>query len=700
MADDSILRSPRELGLQKIESLGASPTFSVPSTPSGVIGLTPRSKVNPVLTPYVDVPGLQPVKTATGGGSIFGDLWASFAGGSNALLKMAGDFYGLATGDFDNWASNAGRSGQEYWEGTKSADQKDAESRRKQAVDAAQDELGKAWAYIRETVTSPRLLSTAISEQVPMLVVPGGVGAATGKAVLGQQLAKGAGKAAATAAAGKAGVAAAVGTGAVMQGADVGGDQAAELGKILAAMPQEQAMQIPEIAELVRRGASLDEAKAAYGLVQARKTAAAAGAISVGTQMLPGGRAIERALVGQGGRVGSRAGGAAVAGLGESVQEGGEEGGGLLAKNALAQGADPGRPITQNLGETVGQAVVVGGVPGAAAGFASARPPAPAATEPGTDLSGQPPGGGVPPQLTDQTRKQLPYTPEPREKVEGEVVDTPLLPPPGAPPAGAGPGLLGYTPDPDMAPRMIVDPATGQARPMSQQEIEEAVIKERVAQSVAAEAARLDVELGLTPDVRRAQQAPRYAVPEFDPAIHTGNPNRFNLPWQSQSVAASAARRLGGEVIQVQGGWAVNLPPPDPNRQAQDAAAEAADYRQATATPQTFGAPPQTGDNTTRGRIPFEDERLQRPEVRAALQAMSEEAGWEQQGGRIIREIRDDGLEAQVTGRTTWIGPDWYRVMQQDRTSNVPGGQRGVQALVKRALAGEPLTLQERRSMA
>lgn len=91
-----------------------------------------------------------------------------------------------------------------------------------------------------------------------------------------------------------------------------------------------------------------------------------------------------------------------------------------------------------------------------------------------------------------------------------------------------------------------------------------------------------------------------------------------------------------------------------------------------------------TGDLTSQAV----GERLETDaELRAGLQAMKDETGWAQVGGRITRDPDTE----QVTGRTSWIpNADWW-----------PGRPKGlnekqIRAAVDKALAGEPLSKRER----
>jgi hypothetical protein len=304
------------------------------------------------------------------------DTAVSFGIGANSLLQMAGDFYGLGTGDMDNAVSRQARENIQYLQQSKSPELRQAEEARRKAIEADEDELGKALTYVRQTVTNPSLLSNALAEQVPNLVGTGGAGAlakAGAEKVLLKTAADQAAKRLAAKKAAQIGTGAAVAAGAGMQGTDVGADLYDEAVSSLDKITDEQAMSIPEIASLMEeKDATLDEAKTAFALALGREAFALGATVSAGAQMLPGGRTIERAFVGK--QAGRRLAGAITGGLGEAASEAVEEGGSRVAANLLARQFEPDRPLAKGVGEAVGQAAVVGGIPGAAFGAASSRP--------------------------------------------------------------------------------------------------------------------------------------------------------------------------------------------------------------------------------------------------------------------------------------------------------------------------------------
>lgn len=92
---------------------------------------------------------------------------------------------------------------------------------------------------------------------------------------------------------------------------------------------------------------------------------------------------------------------------------------------------------------------------------------------------------------------------------------------------------------------------------------------------------------------------------------------------------------------------------------------------------------------------PLRDQRLARPEFRHELQRRAHEAGWQEIGGRLIRDT-----EGKPVGRTDWVPfSEWYARMQQTPEARIPLGQWGVARAVSLALKGEPMNPQQRRSV-
>jgi hypothetical protein len=312
---------------------------------------------NPFLARRTD-PVATPQDEGRGVSGVVADLWRSYAGGSNALLKIAGDMYGLTTGDMDNWASNQGQRGTEYWQERKTPQLKALEQQRKERVDSTDSELGKAGVAFWETMKSPSLLSSFIFEQMPQLLPVGGIGRGAGLA------AKAMGAGAKTA--GAVATGAAVGTGSAMQGADAGGQAFEDLMTI----PNDVWLLDPAVARRVDRGEDLDAVKRDVAGRLSRNAAVSSAIVSVGLNMLPGARVLERALAGaklpQG-----RVTGALSGYLGESLQEGLEEGTGRYFANLATGKVDSTVDPMGGVGEATGLGAaggIFGGIAGAMGG--------------------------------------------------------------------------------------------------------------------------------------------------------------------------------------------------------------------------------------------------------------------------------------------------------------------------------------------
>jgi len=327
-------------------------------------------------------PAAQPEKDPTFTGEVgrrAGDLVASFGRGSNALLKMAGDLYGLTTGNMDNVVSEFGDHGMDYWGAKVSAGLKKGEAERKDAIDSVDGWFGKALAYVKSTVASPELFTNALAEQLPNLAGAGGAAALTGKAATKLLLKTAAGKASKRLAAAVA-VGSQVGVGAALQGGDVGGDGYDEAVVALHEMSDEAAMGLPEIAAAVESGESIEDAKLALALSIGRRSGAIAFGVSMLAQgvpqMIPGLGTLEKVLAGKAGAAGvaGRLAGAGVTAATEALSEAAEEGLGRVGLNSQVQRIDPDRKLSEGVGEAVGQAVVVGGGLGGGGALIAAGP--------------------------------------------------------------------------------------------------------------------------------------------------------------------------------------------------------------------------------------------------------------------------------------------------------------------------------------
>ncbi|MDR3158604.1 MAG: hypothetical protein LBU11_06265 [Zoogloeaceae bacterium] len=351
-------------------------------------------------------------------GEAFKDTGASLMKGLAGLGGAAGDLYGLAAGNMDNWLSTSAKNAQDHWEDAQSDYLKGKKKERSQRMDEADGVLGKGWTAAKETLTDPSLAVDLLAENAAMLLPAGFAGrgariaAEAGK--LGQKAMR-AGRAA------KIGQGAAIGTGAGQQGMDVArGVYDANM-----SMPDEEWDKNPVFSKVVAKyGGDREAAKHELSLSAARWTLPAAAAISVGTQFLPGGRTLERALVGGAAGKAGRFGipGAVLKGMaGEGAQEALEEGGGQLAGNLISRGiANPNQDIWEGVGESAGLGFAGGALMGGPSGLVNgvvdrslerspsqnadpSAPPAPSAGTPAPEA----PRPGNPPAQPDTSAGQL-----------------------------------------------------------------------------------------------------------------------------------------------------------------------------------------------------------------------------------------------------------------------------------------------------
>lgn len=322
------------------------------------------------------------------------DIGAGITKGVGSLVQLPGQLYGLATGDFsDTGALGLGRKIEAAGEGMKSEGLKAREAERQRAVEAASDE-GQLAAFktsFLETVKDPALLSSFVAEQLPQLIpiiASGGAAAslAAGRASAAA-LAKGATKAAAAEAAKtaalKVGTTAAIQTGAVMQGTDVG------------------ASTYDAIYQNVLERTNDPQQAAEAALNRARAAGVAGYGISVlANRYLPGGQALEKALVGKGTGAGLLKAGA-IGAAKEIPSENVEEIGGALVRNVALKDVDPTQSLTQGLGETAAQATLGAAALGGAAGAYGGRGQAAVPTPP-QDATVSPPTATEPEAVDDE----------------------------------------------------------------------------------------------------------------------------------------------------------------------------------------------------------------------------------------------------------------------------------------------------------
>jgi len=154
----------------------------------------------------------------------------------------------------------------------------------------------------------------------------------------------------------KSGTAAAVGTGAVLQGVDVGSDTMQRM----MSLPDAVWDQNPEYVALAE-SLGPQQAKQAIASQLAGEATLKAGAVSLFSSALPGGTAIEKALIGK------KAGGFVAvpkAFVGEAGQEGIEEGSGRYFGNSAVKEIKPAQELFDGVGAAAGQGAFMGGIMG------------------------------------------------------------------------------------------------------------------------------------------------------------------------------------------------------------------------------------------------------------------------------------------------------------------------------------------------
>lgn len=301
-------------------------------------------------------------------GEVVADTGLAVAGGFGGLGELIGTGVGLATGDMDNALRSGGAELRQWAQENQSKVMQAQKAMRQLAVENSEDEAGKFFAYLSETLGSPALAIDFIAEQAPQLLVMGG----TGRIVGGAAKLAGVGQAGA----GTAGTAAAIGTGSSMQGLDAAGQAYDQI----KALPKEVRLQNPTVRKLIAQGVPEDEAIDRVARAEAMTAGAASGGASAALNLLPGASTLERALAGGVKRGGSRTMGAVKGALGEGFTEGADEAGGVLAANYATQQFDPSQPLTAGVGEAAAAGALFapfGGVAGAVQAGQPANVPAP-----------------------------------------------------------------------------------------------------------------------------------------------------------------------------------------------------------------------------------------------------------------------------------------------------------------------------------
>lgn len=355
---------------------GSSDEEVIDALHAGSYSDVPREQIAEKLGVKLAAPAAHVAEERTWGEAI-SDTGKAIGAGAGALVEGAGSLYGMATGDMDNAATELGRNAREYWSESQSDAIKAKKKARSDAMNAADGVVGKFIAGAGSTLADPALLLDTAAESAPSFV-PGmavGRGAAALHAARGLTAARNLGPApkaildSANAAAATVGTRAMIGTGAALQGASVSGDA---YESVLKKTP-EQLFAQPEFAtaydQLIESGLgevdAFNKAREDVALSVARTSFIPAAAISaVANSKIPGGAAIERALVGGAARKtladGSITGilkSTGKSAFGEATGETFEEGGGAYVGNvAKQQLADP----SQDLGEGVGEGAGVG----------------------------------------------------------------------------------------------------------------------------------------------------------------------------------------------------------------------------------------------------------------------------------------------------------------------------------------------------
>ena len=255
-----------------------------------------------------------------------------------------------------------------FGEKNKSAGLKAREQARNTAISQQEGFLPELTTAVGETVKDPALLSNFIFEQIPNFAGTLGGGAIT------KQMVKSFFKDATEKTLGKVGVTGAVLTGGAMQAGDIGSEtyQMIYDRLIKEGTPEDQAHQI--------------------ALEKGRMAAAQAGAISVASSFIPGGKALEKRFLTQAGKKAGFPGFVPAVGnvVGEATQEGVEEGGGRLVSNLQAQQVFPEIDPMKGVGAATGLGALGGGMFGGIANLPSALSRAPQEPPP------VPPSGAAP----------------------------------------------------------------------------------------------------------------------------------------------------------------------------------------------------------------------------------------------------------------------------------------------------------------
>lgn len=340
------------------------------------------------------------------------DIGASFVSGAGNLMQLPGQISELVgftrTGDLPEQQKTGlqalGADIQKFGEEAKSPTLVAKEQLRAREIAKAEGFFQEAGAALRTTATDPALLTSFFAEQIPNLIGTYGFGA------LGKGGAKLLMKEATEQAMAKVGVGSAVAGGAVMQGTDVGYDTYQTIYK-----------------QLREQGVPDEEAQG-IALSKGRVAAIEAAGLSIASSRLPGGTAIERALVGKG-MPGTA--GFLKSTLGEAASEALEEGGGAFAKQVGIQEVFPETDLLKGVGAATALGGLGGVLLGAPAGVVNALRARQETPSPLVPPAEPPPEAGfIPPEPPPQLPPQLPLETFPPEQPTGAAPTTETPPTP------------------------------------------------------------------------------------------------------------------------------------------------------------------------------------------------------------------------------------------------------------------------------
>jgi hypothetical protein len=314
-------------------------------------------------------------------GEVVGDTGLSMLQGAMGFAQMPGTIYGLVSGNMDNAYTGFFQRGMDAADSLKSEPIRQRGQQLQERIDEREGLLGKFAEGFVGTITDPALMGDQLARMAPTLAAGAGLGTAAQKglttaagtlgvnALTKNSPAMAQAAVAASRAAGVAPTVGAVGVNAMEQGQDIAFDALEQAKEIPLELWHQND---PGFRELVAAGTPEEEAREIRANQIARRAGLKAGAVSVATQALPGGRAIETALLRPklpGGRLSSAVG----VGAKETISEGLEEFGGSIAKDMQLARVDPSIDVLGRAAGAAGQGAAVGGPLGAAIGAAAPR---------------------------------------------------------------------------------------------------------------------------------------------------------------------------------------------------------------------------------------------------------------------------------------------------------------------------------------